>query len=72
MLDLNAILMHACGNPENWEEYEPYYTTNRTLEFPGWYRYRIETHCVAFIIAAKPNRDGSETFTIRDYTTEIL
>jgi hypothetical protein len=50
-LTLDQILYQSCYNTVDEE----------------WREYRIETHCLAYILVAKLNPDG-KTYTIKSYT----
>lgn len=67
MLDLNTVLYHACGNPEDFGLWEREGGQLDPNAYTGYYIYEVESHCLGFRIIARPNGDG--TYSIREYDT---
>lgn len=67
---LNNILDRACGNPEDFADYEKW--TRSESEKPldlstykGWMRYEVTLHCVTMTIIAKKHPNGG--YIVKDW-----
>lgn len=63
-LTLDKILFQSCYN--EWREPDFDWSTWDNKTKSEWREYRIETHCLAYIVIAKLN-PGTETYTIKSY-----
>lgn len=75
-IDLGFILDRACGNPENFEEYQEWQkkvvlTPKDEVPEPfrGYNRYRITLHCLDIIVVARKHPDNNG-WQIKDFIVE--
>lgn len=75
MLTLDDILDASCASPENFEDYQEFHEKELAkshtdpdrarLEYTGYMRYVIDTHCIKFVIVARRRKNG--TYHIKDF-----
>lgn len=55
--DLNYILANSCSNPDT--SFDPTEELDEVYKrAAGWERYRIETHCLGFLVSAQKIKEG--------------